>query len=226
MVVGHTHRISNLQYGKFPIVEGINAGTSFSVLQLMVRDGDVAWIGASTRVAKAIGVAPARRRQGDRRRGQRGRGPDPPAGRRDPGRVDLPRPGRGEESAMGNLVADAMLDKYAGRGGGRLHQLRRVARGHPVLAAQRRRRRLRHHARRAVRGPPVRQRDRRRDPDRGPDAGGVHERVRAVLRQHRPAPADSRRSRASRSSTTAVPPRVRSSSTTSGRRRRAAPSRS
>ena len=42
MVVGHTHRISNLQYGKFPIVEGINAGTSFSVLQMLVRDGDVA----------------------------------------------------------------------------------------------------------------------------------------------------------------------------------------
>ena len=114
MIVGHTHRISNLQYGKFPIVEGINAGTSFSVLQLMVRDGDVAWTGASTRVAKAIGVAPR---------------PDVKA------IVDAANtavapiltqvvgtqvasifrdPARAAESAMGNLVADAMLDKYAG----------------------------------------------------------------------------------------------------------------
>ncbi len=114
MIVGHTHRISNLQYGKFPIVEGINAGTSFSVLQLMVRDGDVAWTGASTRVAKSIGV-PLR--------------PDVKA------IVDAANtavapiltqvvgtqvasifrdPNRAKESAMGNLVADATLDKYAG----------------------------------------------------------------------------------------------------------------
>lgn len=114
MVVGHTHRNSNLQYGKFPIVEGINAGTSFSVLQLMVRDGDVAWLGASTRVAKSIGVT------------QR---PDVKA------IVDAANtavapilqqvvgtqvasifrdPARASESAMGNLVADALLDKYAG----------------------------------------------------------------------------------------------------------------
>ena len=113
MIVGHTHRISNLEYGKFPIVEGINAGASFSVLQLMVRGGDVDWIGASTRVAKAIGVAPR---------------PDVKA------IVDAANaevapilqqvvgtqafsifrdPDRRKESAMGNMVADAMLDKYA-----------------------------------------------------------------------------------------------------------------
>ena len=34
MVVGHTHRISNLMRGNILITEGINAGTSYSVLQL------------------------------------------------------------------------------------------------------------------------------------------------------------------------------------------------
>ena len=41
MIVGHTHRISNLMRGNILIVEGINAGTSYSVLQLMVKGGDV-----------------------------------------------------------------------------------------------------------------------------------------------------------------------------------------
>ena len=36
MVVGHTHRISNLMRGDILITEGINAGASYSVLQLMV----------------------------------------------------------------------------------------------------------------------------------------------------------------------------------------------
>ncbi len=71
MVAGHTHRVSNLMVGKILVTEGINAGASYSVLQLMVRGGDVEWAGGATRVAKTIGVAPARRRQGDRRRRQR-----------------------------------------------------------------------------------------------------------------------------------------------------------
>src|SRR4029079_2119283 len=57
MIVGHTHRISNLMRGHILITEGTNAGPSYSVLQLMVRDGDVAWAGGATRVAKTIGVA-------------------------------------------------------------------------------------------------------------------------------------------------------------------------
>ena len=57
MVVGHTHRISNLMRGRILITEGINAGTSYSVLQLMVQGGDVAWAGGATRIAKNIGVA-------------------------------------------------------------------------------------------------------------------------------------------------------------------------
>ena len=58
MVVGHTHRISNLMRGNILITEGINAGASYSVLQLMVKGGDVAWAGGATRVAKNLGVAP------------------------------------------------------------------------------------------------------------------------------------------------------------------------
>jgi 2',3'-cyclic-nucleotide 2'-phosphodiesterase (5'-nucleotidase family) len=58
MIVGHTHRISNLMRGRILITEGINAGTSYSVLQLMVEDGDVAWAGGATRVARDLGVAP------------------------------------------------------------------------------------------------------------------------------------------------------------------------
>ena len=92
MIVGHTHRISNLMRGHILITEGINAGTSYSVLQLMVRDGDVAWAGGATRVAKTIGVPARAGRPGGGRRGER-RGPaDPPAGRRQPGRRHLPRP--------------------------------------------------------------------------------------------------------------------------------------
>ena len=73
IIAGHTHRVSNLQVGRILVVEGINAGASYSVLQLMVRDGDVEWAGGATRVAKSLGVAPARRRQDDRRRRERGR---------------------------------------------------------------------------------------------------------------------------------------------------------
>ena len=57
MIVGHTHRISNLMRGHILITEGINAGVSYSVLQLMVKGGDVQWAGGATRVAKTIGVA-------------------------------------------------------------------------------------------------------------------------------------------------------------------------
>ena len=58
VIAGHTHRIANTVVGRIPVVEGVNAGGSYSVAQLMLKDGDVAWTGASTRVAKNIGVAP------------------------------------------------------------------------------------------------------------------------------------------------------------------------
>ena len=93
IVAGHTHRVSNLMVGDILVTEGINAGASYSVLQLMVSGGDVDWAGGATRIAKNLGVAPATRRQGDRRRRQRrDRGTAEPgrrySGRRHPQRPD------------------------------------------------------------------------------------------------------------------------------------------
>jgi 2',3'-cyclic-nucleotide 2'-phosphodiesterase (5'-nucleotidase family) len=118
VIAGHTHRIANTMFGRIPVVEGINAGASFSVAQLMLRGDDVAWVGASTRVAKNIGVdqradvkaivdkanadtAPLRNRViGTQATG-----------------LDIRRDGaRKAESAMGNMVADAMRLKYVDRG--------------------------------------------------------------------------------------------------------------
>ena len=58
VIAGHTHRVANTVVGRIPVVEGFNAGGSYSVAQLMVTDGDVAWAGAATRMAKNLGVAP------------------------------------------------------------------------------------------------------------------------------------------------------------------------
>lgn len=114
MIVGHTHRVSNLMRGRILITEGINAGASYSVLQLMVKGGDVAWAGGATRVAKTLGVA-ARgdvqdiiddaNAETDELRNQV-IGSQAADILRDPSRLS--------ESAMGNLVADAMRVKYPG----------------------------------------------------------------------------------------------------------------
>ena len=58
MIAGHTHRAANMVVGRIPVVEGFNAGASYSVAQLMVRYGDVVWAGAATRTAKNLGVDP------------------------------------------------------------------------------------------------------------------------------------------------------------------------
>jgi 2',3'-cyclic-nucleotide 2'-phosphodiesterase (5'-nucleotidase family) len=114
MIVGHTHRVSNLMRGRILVTEGINAGASYSVLQMMVRNGDVAWVGGATRVAKTLGVT--------------GRGDvqaivDDANARTAVLRnqvigtqvADIRRePTRLKESAMGNMVADAMRLKYPG----------------------------------------------------------------------------------------------------------------
>ncbi len=114
MLVGHTHRVSNLMRGDILIAEGINAGASYSVLQLIVEDGDVEWAGGATRVAKTLGVA-AR--------------PDVAAIVADADAQtavlrnqvigtqlnDITRaPTRLFESEMGNMVTDAMRLKYPG----------------------------------------------------------------------------------------------------------------
>jgi hypothetical protein len=57
VLAGHTHRIANFMVGRIPVAEGLNAGASYSVAQLMVQGGDVTWVGAATRLAKNLGVA-------------------------------------------------------------------------------------------------------------------------------------------------------------------------
>jgi 2',3'-cyclic-nucleotide 2'-phosphodiesterase (5'-nucleotidase family) len=114
MIVGHTHRISNLMRGRILITEGINAGTSYSVLQLMVDGGDVAWAGGATRVAKDLGVAPRADVQAiiDDANAQTAVLRNQVIGSQ---ANDILRdPTRLHESEMGNLVADSMRAKYPG----------------------------------------------------------------------------------------------------------------
>jgi 2',3'-cyclic-nucleotide 2'-phosphodiesterase (5'-nucleotidase family) len=114
VLAGHTHRVANFVRGRITVAEGLNAGASYSVAQLMIHGGDVAWIGAATRVAKNVGVA---------------KRPDVQAIVDDANaktavlrnkvigsqQFDIRRdPNRLSESAMGNLVADAMRVKYPG----------------------------------------------------------------------------------------------------------------
>jgi 2',3'-cyclic-nucleotide 2'-phosphodiesterase (5'-nucleotidase family) len=114
MIVGHTHRISNLMRGSILITEGFNAGISFSTLQLLVKNGDVEWAGGATRVAKNLGVAQRADVKAivDDANAQtailRNRviGTQSSDILRDPTRLN--------ESAMGNMVADAMRLKYPG----------------------------------------------------------------------------------------------------------------
>jgi 2',3'-cyclic-nucleotide 2'-phosphodiesterase (5'-nucleotidase family) len=114
VLAGHTHRVSNLMVGKILVAEGINAGASYSVVQMVVHDQDVEWAGAATRVAKNIGVA------------QRADVKDIVDAANAATVVlrnkvigtqqfDIKRdPSRLNESAMGNMVADAMRLKYPG----------------------------------------------------------------------------------------------------------------
>lgn len=114
MVVGHTHRVSNLMRGDILITEGINAGASYSVLQLMVERGDVSWAGGSTRIAKNLGVAP---RPDVRAIVDQANTDTAPLRNQVVGeqQFDILRaPTRLKESAMGNMVADAMRQKYPG----------------------------------------------------------------------------------------------------------------
>ena len=114
MLVGHTHRISNLVRGHIPVLEGYNAGMSYSVLQLMVRDGDVVWAGGATRVAKNLGVAQRADVKAivDDANAQTAILRNQVIGTQ---QFDIKRaPTRLFESAMGNMVADAMREKYPG----------------------------------------------------------------------------------------------------------------
>ncbi len=114
VIAGHTHRVTNTMVGHIPVVEGINAGATFSVLQLMVKGGDVDWVAANTRVAKDLGVAKRADVQAivDDANAQTAVLRNQVIGTQ---QFDIRRDlTRLHESAMGNLVADAMRAKYPG----------------------------------------------------------------------------------------------------------------
>ncbi|HET6547230.1 MAG TPA: alkaline phosphatase family protein [Solirubrobacter sp.] len=114
VVAGHTHRATNTVVGHIPVVEGYNAGETYSVAQLMVKRGDVAWAGTATRIAKNLGVAPRPDVKAivDQAAADTAVLRNQVIGTQS---IDILRaPDRLEESAMGHLVTDAMLEKYPG----------------------------------------------------------------------------------------------------------------
>ncbi|HEU4842157.1 MAG TPA: 5'-nucleotidase C-terminal domain-containing protein, partial [Ilumatobacteraceae bacterium] len=117
VVAGHTHRAANTMVGRIPVVEGFNAGISYSVAQLMVDDGDVQWVGAATRLAKNLGVA---QRADVKAIVDKANADTAPLRNVVIGSqtVDILRdnPARLRESDMGNLVADAMRQAYTDDG--------------------------------------------------------------------------------------------------------------
>jgi 2',3'-cyclic-nucleotide 2'-phosphodiesterase (5'-nucleotidase family) len=114
VLAGHTHRIANFMVGRIPVAEGLNAGASYSVAQLMVQGGDVQWVGAATRVAKNLGVSERADVKAivDDANAQTAVLRNQVVGTQ---QFDIKRaPSRILESAMGNMVADAMRVKYPG----------------------------------------------------------------------------------------------------------------
>lgn len=114
VLAGHTHRIANFMVGHIPVAEGLNAGASYSVAQLMVQGGDVQWVGAATRVARNLGVAKRADVQAivDEANAETAVLRNQVIGTQ---QFDILRaPTRLFESAMGNMVADAMRLKYPG----------------------------------------------------------------------------------------------------------------
>jgi 2',3'-cyclic-nucleotide 2'-phosphodiesterase (5'-nucleotidase family) len=114
IVAGHTHRVSNLMVGNILVTEGINAGASYSVVQMVVKGRDVEWAGGATRIAKNIGVAadPTVQAIVADANAQTAVLRNQVIGTQS---IDIRRaPDRLAESAMGNMVADAMRLKYPG----------------------------------------------------------------------------------------------------------------
>ena len=114
VIAGHTHRAANTVVGRIPVVEGFNAGASYSVAQLLVKGSDVAWAGTATRVAKNIGVAPRPDVKAivDAANAETAVLRNEVIGSQT--RDVMRDPTRLSESAMGNLVADAMRARYPG----------------------------------------------------------------------------------------------------------------
>jgi 2',3'-cyclic-nucleotide 2'-phosphodiesterase (5'-nucleotidase family) len=114
VLAGHTHRVSNLMVGRILVAEGINAGASYSVAQLVIHDQDVEWAGAATRIAKNLGVAKRADVQAivDDANAQTAVLRNQVIGTQ---QFDIKRaPTRLFESAMGNMVTDAMRLRYPG----------------------------------------------------------------------------------------------------------------
>jgi 2',3'-cyclic-nucleotide 2'-phosphodiesterase (5'-nucleotidase family) len=114
VLAGHTHRIANFQIGHIAVGEGLNAGASYSVAQLVVQGQDVEWTGVATRVARNLGVAKRADVQAivDAANAETAVLRNQVIGSQS---IDILRaPSRLLESAMGNMVADAMRVKYPG----------------------------------------------------------------------------------------------------------------
>jgi 2',3'-cyclic-nucleotide 2'-phosphodiesterase (5'-nucleotidase family)/predicted AlkP superfamily phosphohydrolase/phosphomutase len=114
VMAGHTHRVSNLMVGNILLVEGMNAGASYSVVQMVVHGGDVEWAGGATRIAKNLGVAKRADVQAivDQANAETAVLRNQVIGTQ---QFDIKRaPTRLFESAMGNMVADSMRLKYPG----------------------------------------------------------------------------------------------------------------
>jgi 2',3'-cyclic-nucleotide 2'-phosphodiesterase (5'-nucleotidase family) len=114
IVAGHTHRISNVKVGKILVTEGINAGASYSVVQMIVHGQDVEWAGGASRIARNLGVSKRPDVQAivDQANADTAVLRNQVIGTQ---QFDIKRaPSRLFESAMGNMVADAMRLKYPG----------------------------------------------------------------------------------------------------------------
>ena len=92
VIAGHTHRIANTVVGRIPVAEGVNAGGSYSVAQLVIKGNDVEWTSPSTRVAKNLGVANRTDVQAIVDAGQRRDGGPAQPGHRHPAVRHPPRP--------------------------------------------------------------------------------------------------------------------------------------
>jgi 2',3'-cyclic-nucleotide 2'-phosphodiesterase (5'-nucleotidase family) len=117
IMAGHTHRVSNLMVGDILVAGGINAGASYSVVQMVVSDKDVEWAGGATRIAKNLGVAKRADVQAivDDANAKTAVLRNQVIGTQ---QFDIKRaPTRLFESAMGNMVADAMRGAYPGLDG-------------------------------------------------------------------------------------------------------------
>ena len=114
ILAGHTHKVSNLMVGNILVTEGLNAGATYSVAQLFVMGGDVIWAGGANRRAFTLGVPldPAVKAIVDDANAQTAVLRNQVIGTQS---IDILRdPTRLSESAMGNMVTDAMLLKYPG----------------------------------------------------------------------------------------------------------------